>query len=219
MTYKHESEIWKLVSGNATGVVLDIGCGEQKIRHALSADCTYIGLDHYFTATEWYNTKPSVFATAASLAIASDSVDSVLLLDVLEHLPDPDGCIKEVERVLKPNGVFIVSVPFMYPVHDAPLDFHRWSRYGLEQLLQQNHLQIHSLQSVGHPVETAGLLANIAISSVMLEAVRNRNIVALLMPLMPLIVLWVNLLAWVTASIFPRSELMPESYRLLCRKR
>ena len=54
--------------------------------------------------------------------------ESVLLLDVLEHLRAPEVCITEIERVLKIRGKLFLKVPFLYPVHDAPFDFHRWTR-------------------------------------------------------------------------------------------
>jgi len=46
--------------------------------------------------------------------ISDDSVDAVICLEVLEHLYDPAGATKEINRWLKPGGIFIVSVPNEY---------------------------------------------------------------------------------------------------------
>jgi len=74
------------------GLVLDIGCAEGKPRRYLPETAEYLGLDYFDTATAWYKTRPSVFGDAQQLPFANDTVDHVLLLDVLEHLPGPDRC-------------------------------------------------------------------------------------------------------------------------------
>jgi O-antigen/teichoic acid export membrane protein/SAM-dependent methyltransferase len=52
-----------------------------------------------------------VQASALSLPLPSDSVDTVLLLDVLEHVGAERGVIGEVHRILRPGGTLILSVP------------------------------------------------------------------------------------------------------------
>jgi hypothetical protein len=41
-----------------------------------------------------------------------------------------------MRRVLKPDGRIIVSVPFLFPVHDAPHDYWRFTKYALEYLFR-----------------------------------------------------------------------------------
>lgn len=47
-----------------SGLVLDIGCAGGKPRRYLPDDAQYLGLDHYSTATNWYGTRPDVYAEA-----------------------------------------------------------------------------------------------------------------------------------------------------------
>ncbi|MCK5877904.1 MAG: methyltransferase domain-containing protein, partial [Candidatus Marithrix sp.] len=146
------------------------------------------------------------------------SMDTILLLDVLEHLPHPENCISEIHRVLKPTGILILQVPFMYPIHGAPLDFHRWTQYGLKQLVQKYGFTIRQKTSIGKPLETVGLLVNIAISKTILNWLQQKNPAILLAILAPMIILTINLSCWLLSFISPMDEIMPHSYRLILEK-
>jgi SAM-dependent methyltransferase len=56
-------------------------------------------------------------ADATSLPIPDGCADAVLLLDILEHLGEPELAVAEAHRVLRPGGVVIVSVPHRGPQH------------------------------------------------------------------------------------------------------
>ncbi|MEJ2273595.1 MAG: class I SAM-dependent methyltransferase [Woeseiaceae bacterium] len=201
-----------------SGLVLDIGCAESKPRHYLGRDAEYVGLDYFDTATGWYKTRPEIFGDAQQLPLASGVVDHVLLLDVLEHLPHPEQCLAEIHRVLKPGGTVTIQVPFLYPLHDAPLDFHRWTRFGLQIAAKRAGFVISSDEAVGHPVETAALITNIAASKTVLNWVAGRNPLSLLAILLPLFVVSVNGLAWLTAVFSRAEDMMPHAYRMVWSK-
>ena len=203
---------------NLTGVVLDIGCADGKPRAYLPDDVDYVGLDYYDTATKWYGTRPSVFGDAQQLPFASSSIDHALLLDVLEHLPDPDRCLGEIARVLKPGGAMTIQVPFLYPIHDAPLDFHRWTRFGLRGAAQRAGLHVTQDEAIGHPAETAALGMNIALSKTVLNWIAGRNPLALLGIALPPIVLILNCLAWVAARTSRAEDMAPYAYRMTWTK-
>jgi SAM-dependent methyltransferase len=152
------------------------------------------------------------------MPISTNSVDNVLLLDVLEHLSKPEACIREIERILKPGGRLTIQVPFMYPIHDAPLDFHRWTIHGLRELAERTRFVVREEIAFGNPVESAALLANIAISKTVLNWLRKKNPFALLLVLLPIAIFLINVLAWAMAKITPKDDFMPSGYRMLWYK-
>ncbi|HED13179.1 MAG TPA: class I SAM-dependent methyltransferase [Gammaproteobacteria bacterium] len=197
------------------GVVIDIGCADAKPKKHLPPDCQYIGIDYYSTATEWYETHPDLFADAQSLPLIDGCSDHVLLLDVLEHIPDSDRCLAEINRILKPGGSLVIQVPFMYPIHDAPLDFHRWTRFGLINAAKRNGYKISEQHALGHPLESAALNANIAMSKTVLNWLNSKNILGLTVILLPLAVLTANILARVGSALSKHDALMPYSYKMV----
>ena len=201
-----------------SGVVLDIGCADAKPRAALPADAHYVGLDYFDTVTRLYHTRPCVFGDAQQLPLTDASVDHVLLLDVLEHIPDPDQSLAEIARVLKPGGTLTLQVPFMYPIHDAPLDFHRWTRFGLLRAGKKHRFESVSEKAVGHPLEAAALVGNIAMSKTVLNWISSRNPLALLGLLLPFAVLGFNCLAWLFAMLGRHDDMMPYAYRVVWKK-
>ena len=82
------------------GLTLDVGCAGGDTRQLLAEAVQYIGLDHYATATGWYGTTPEVFGDGQCLPFADASLQSVLMLHVLEHLRRPEQAIAEAWRTL-----------------------------------------------------------------------------------------------------------------------
>ena len=206
------------VNNHAEGRVVDIGCGQKLAKRALTDDCEYIGLDYLQTAGEWYGTCPNVYGDAQQLPFQQASTNTVLLLDVLEHLPSPKSCIAEIQRILKPKGKLIIQVPFMYPVHDAPLDFHRWTEFGLERLFKEHDLKQLEKKPMGAPIESAALLSCIALSKHMINWYEQKNPLCLLALFLPLAVLAINCFSWLIALLSRDDGLMPVGYRYVLSK-
>lgn len=212
--HNHHSEIGE----KATGKVLDIGCADQFIKKYLSSDTYYIGLDYYSTAIEWYGTTPVVFADAQQLPFSDGIIDTVLLLDVLEHIPKFDLCLSEIYRVLKTKGTLILQVPFLYPIHDAPLDFHRWTIFGLLQCAGNNGFVVKGKTFMGKPIETAGLMFNVALCKLLVNWFRSKSPVLILGVVFIPTVFVVNMLCWLLALVSPPDDFMPLGYRLVLEK-
>lgn len=149
--------------GRLQGMVLDVGCADRWIEPHLSQDAMYIGLDYPPTGNLLYSARADVLADAASLPFATSSLDAVVGLEVIEHTRDYQAAMREFFRVLKPTGTLVLSMPFLYPIHDAPHDYQRLTEHGLRRDLTAAGFEIVRLSKSGHAIRTAGLLFNLAL--------------------------------------------------------
>lgn len=74
-----------------------------------------------------------------NIPVDSDKYDLVLFTQVMEHLPNPEKVLKELNRVLRPGGELWLSTPLYYEEHEIPYDFFRYTQYGLKHLLESNN--------------------------------------------------------------------------------
>ena len=86
--------------------------------------------------------------------LAPASFDAVVLMDVLEHLPDPAGTITNIARVIKPDGVVLIQTPEYPGVTFGELK-ERGSRF-IEMLIPPEHLYLFSRGSVTQLLTNAG---------------------------------------------------------------
>jgi SAM-dependent methyltransferase len=190
------------------------------MRQYVSSTCEYVGFDYPTTALAWYGTRPQVFGDAASLPFSHECFDAVMLLDVLEHLPDVGSALSEARRVLKPGGCLIVKVPDLYPLHDAPLDFRRWTEFGLERDLSRHGFLVTELRGFGTPLETSMLLANLGHAKFALTGLRERRLLAIVGALiLPLMIPLRNMVGWLSSHASRDVRTMPYALCAVAIKR
>lgn len=66
--------------------------------------------------------------------VKDDTYDCIVCDQVLEHVENPFDAVKELHRVLKSGGILFLTTVFMYPIHEHPKDYWRFSPDGLENL-------------------------------------------------------------------------------------
>jgi len=105
------SEISKYLAKNEC--VLDLGCGPRD--QAIPIE--YLG--YKYVGVDYSNEAADFLADAHSLPFKTNSFNCVLSYAVLEHLHNPIIAIQEIERVLKPGGIYIGTVSQGEPFHDS----------------------------------------------------------------------------------------------------
>ncbi len=143
----HDRELKRCASQYMKGEMIDIGCG-TKPYEAMFAPyiSSHVGLDHEITQHDKSNID--LYGTAYEIPAEGNKVESAVCNAVLEHLEEPYDAIAECYRVLKPGGMGIYSVPFIWHVHEAPRDFYRYSKYGLEYLFNKAGFEIVELNAL-----------------------------------------------------------------------
>ena len=138
-----------------SGILLDVGCGSQPYRSLLTSSPSkvdrYLGLD---LQGQSYGGVPATERTdltwdGITIPLANDSIDTAIATEVLEHCPEPAVTLSEIYRVLRPGGTFFFTVPFLWPLHDSPCDFWRYTPYSLESLLKNAGFRSIQLTSLG----------------------------------------------------------------------
>ncbi len=135
-----------------SGRVLDVGCGDKPYEDWLNLALRYFGID--------VSPGPRVDAViepGKPWPAEDASFDAVLCTQVLEHVPDLEEVLAEIDRVLKAGGQLLVTVPFAYPEHGAPQDFRRFSIHGVRQLFAERY-EITELKPQGGIGSTMGTL-------------------------------------------------------------
>lgn len=81
--------------------------------------------------------KPDIVADAQNLPFQNEEFDFVLCTEMLEHTEDPFVVEKELKRVLKVGGTLLLTTRFVYPLHDTPHDYWRFTKYGLLKIFKE----------------------------------------------------------------------------------
>ena len=79
--------------------------------------------------------KPDIIGDIHDYDFGNHKFDVVVICEVLEHLYAPHKALANIHSILKPGGKLILSTPFVFPIHDEPYDYYRFTKYGLKYLL------------------------------------------------------------------------------------
>ena len=109
------------------GNILDVGCGSKPYEQLFSNADRYIGVDIKVSGHDHINSKIDHFYDGKTLPFDDQYFDCVVCFEVLEHVFNLDELLSEIYRVLKPNGMFLISIPFVWEStksHMTLLDIH-----------------------------------------------------------------------------------------------
>ena len=115
------------------GKVLDVGSGWRRYgKDALTLDVDP-SCDSDIVADIQENT-----------GLPAASFDTIMALDVLEHLRWPRRALDEIKRLLKPGGLLYITVPFFYPRHGV--EYYRFTEWALQDMLEGFDAEITSVR-------------------------------------------------------------------------
>lgn len=144
----------------ARGRLLDLGCGKVPLYFVYSRLVSEsVCVDWAMSVHESQHLDYEC-DLSQELPFVDDHFDTVILSDVLEHIPTPEALCSEVARVLVPGGCLIMNVPFFYWLHEEPHDYYRYTQHALRRFVELSGLQVVTLEATGgSPELSADLLA------------------------------------------------------------
>jgi len=118
------------------GRVLDVGAGEAPWRDLLDG-AEYVGVDVEVAGEFGMRRKAHVtYYDGNTLPFADETFDHLLCTEVLEHVPEPRRFLADLNRVLRVGGSLVLTVPWSARLHHTPHDYTRFTRFGLNLMLQ-----------------------------------------------------------------------------------
>ena len=142
-----------------SGKLLDIGCGKKPYKNQFNVD-EYIGLE--IDSPESRNRGiADYYYDGKSIPFKSNTFDCAICNQVLEHVFNPSQFISEINRVLKPGGRLLLTVPFVWDEHEQPYDYARYSSFGLQSLFRENGFIIHKHEKLGADASILFQMTNI----------------------------------------------------------
>lgn len=153
--YRQRLNIFRRLTGLASGRILEVGCGSGLFLRLL-AQVGYDaeGLDISETDVAYAREHLALRVSHGvldDLALAANRYDAVLLMSVLEHIPNPSDTVKQVFRILQPGGWIVLGLPII-DSRQAKLLGPRWC----EVTEAPRHLMIPSCEGVRRLLAMAG---------------------------------------------------------------
>ena len=144
-------EYEELQKNELSGKVLDLGGGVKASYASLfkgTYDVVSLNIDESLQPTHVADiTKP--------FPLKNHEFDAAISFNTFEHIPEFETTFKETFRVLKKEGKFIFSTPFLHQVHGSPNDYWRYTGSALENLLVKNGFKVNRIIPLGKGIFVA----------------------------------------------------------------
>jgi SAM-dependent methyltransferase len=150
----------------ACGHLADLGCGKVPYYGV------YRDLVIEVTCVDWPGTRHAAAHIDVYLdlndpiPLADGAFDTIFCSSVLEHIWKHETMWHEMARTMRPGGHLILTVPFIYALHEVPHDFFRWTRFALERACLENELEVIYLEPYGGGIDVLADLTVRALDAV-----------------------------------------------------
>lgn len=210
ITAKNIIRVLKKYVPDKKNILFDLGCG-RKPYHDLIAQHfkKHIGLE--YPNPNHKDDNADIYGSAYHTAVKDKTTDAVFTAAVLEHLENPGKAIQEAYRILKPEGLIIITAPLMWHLHEEPRDFYRYTKHGIAYLFESNGFEVLEIKPMAGFWITAGSLFIYYVSRF------NRSIIKKT-PIIPAIILLIEFTSYLLNKLDPRSVIWTWAYIAVGRK-
>ena len=131
-----------LYSPQLQGRLMDFGCGAKPYQSLFTNVSEYIGLDYASEGHSHEDENVDVFYDGITIPFENESFDSVFSSEVFEHVFSLQQILPEIARVTKKGGKLLITCPFAWEEHEIPVDYARYTRFALQDMLERNGFEI-----------------------------------------------------------------------------
>jgi SAM-dependent methyltransferase len=157
-TYKHplyfiRKGLYRKISLYAPqlkGKLLDFGCGEKPYQSLFTHVTEYIGLDYNGEGHDHQHEAVDVYYDGVTIPFENNSFDAVFSSEVFEHVFDLQAILPEIHRVMKPGAQLLLTCPFAWEEHEIPIDYARYTRFALADMLVKHGFKVTIVDKNGH---------------------------------------------------------------------
>ena len=136
-----------LMKANFFGDVLDVGGKKDNKRGEFRPPLSDVNSWKYLNIDA--DTNPDYNCSADNIPVENNNFDVILMAEVIEHLEYPIQVLSECYRILKEDGKFIATIPFLYPIHADPYDYQRWTPRRIEFELKNQGFKDIKVEAMG----------------------------------------------------------------------
>jgi SAM-dependent methyltransferase len=173
----------------------------------------YIGLDICTSGHNHKNSKVDVFYDGQIIPFNDNSFDAVLSFEVFEHVFNLSTVLDEIKRVLKQDGLLLISIPFAWGEHEIPYDFARYSSYGISNIFIQNQFEIIKIEKTTSHFLAIGQLFINYISNIVFPKNKMEKLILQIIIVFPM-----TLMFLLADRLFPKDTTLYCNLIILCRQ-
>lgn len=136
----------------ADDILLDFGCGSKPYQSLFKVG-KYIGVDIRVSGHPDSGKMADIFFDGINVPLPDGSVDGIFASEVFEHLFDFPLTLKEMHRLMRPGAILLATCPFVWPLHEEPYDYARYTPFALKSELARAGFSVERLEQCGHDME------------------------------------------------------------------
>jgi len=114
--------------------ILEIGSGDEEKKQSVISIFKDANTFLQTDIKEEYN---HMFLDITRPLEIENKFDLVICTSVLEHIFEMNLAVENLKKLVKKEGHLFISVPFIYPLHDEPADYWRFTEHSLKKLFKE----------------------------------------------------------------------------------
>ncbi len=131
------------------GRVMDFGCGSKPYQSLFTNATEYIGVDYAGEGHSHTNESIDILYDGKTIPFPDEYFDAIFSSEVIEHVFNVEEILKELARVIKREGKLLITCPFVWPEHEVPADFARYTQFALKSMLERNGFTLLIVDETG----------------------------------------------------------------------